>query len=103
MAMVSRYAPATARTTISRASRADRFEARSLSWLACQLRRSTGSQTDCVTLPSSCEYWKGPTTVGMEKPRPGGNLNLNPNAARFTCVLVSLALMDAYGSKLLRA
>ena len=39
----------------------------------------------------------------MEKPRPGGKLNLNPNAARFTCVLVSLALMEAYGSKLLRA
>src|SRR5580658_7539073 len=39
----------------------------------------------------------------MEKPRPGGKLNLNPNAARLTCVLVSLASMETQGSRLLRA
>src|SRR5580658_8964822 len=103
MAMVCKYAPATARTTSSRASRADKVDARSLSWLACQLRRFTGSQTDWLRLPSSCEYWNGPTTVGMEKPRPGGKLNLNPKAARLTWVLVSLASMEMEGRRLVRA
>src|SRR5271170_12990 len=101
--MVCKYAPATARTTISRASRADKLDARSLSFVACQLRRLTGSQRDWLRLPSSCEYWNGPTTVGKEKPTPGGLLNLNPNVARLICVLVSLASMEMYGSRLLSA
>src|SRR5947209_15639350 len=39
--------------------------------------------------------------VGTLNPVPGGKLNLNPDAARFTWVTVSLAFAEMFGSRVL--